>query len=118
MDWFWGGGRKKDEDPINSLKPELQQFLKEQQPRPYAPTETAATEPAKVQTEPLALPDTNLEFEDRPLPKESLYKDGRYKYLWKTYVPQDNVIAATSTTVERIVSAKKDRKQLISRAAF
>lgn len=118
MDWFWGGGKKKDDDPTKSLKPDLEQFLKEQQPRAYAPTQTATTQPARVQTEPLALPDTNLEFTDRPLPKESLYKDGRYKHLWKTYVPQDSVTAATTTTVERIVSAKKDRKQLISRAAF
>ena len=118
MSWFWGGGSKKDDDPTQSLNPELKQFLKDQQPRPYAPTERTTPEPAKPNRDPIVLPDTNLEDEHRPLPQESLFQDGRYKHLWNTYVPQDNVTAATSTTVERIVSAKKDRKQLISRAAF
>lgn len=118
MSWFWGGGSKKDEDPTKTLEPELKQFLKEQQPRPYAPTKTATPEPPKVEPDPVPLPDTNQEFEDRPLPRESLFQDGRYQHLWKTYVPQDNITAATNTTVERIITAKKDRKQLISRAAF
>jgi hypothetical protein len=119
MDWFWGGGsKKKDDDPTKSLKPELQQFLNEQQPRPYAHVETPAPKLSKVQKDPIQLPDTNQTFEDRPLPRESLFQDGRYKDIWKTYTPQDNITAATETTVERIITAKKERKQLISRAAF
>ena len=119
MDWLWGGSdKRKDGDPTKSLKPELQQFLKDQQPRPYVPVDTSKPEPSNFEKDPIPLPDTNQEFVDRPLPQESLFPDGRYKHIWKTYTPQDSITATTNTTVERIIDAKKDRKQLISRAAF
>jgi hypothetical protein len=47
-----------------------------------------------------------------------LFQDGRYKDIWKTYVPQDEITAATSTPVERVLASRKDRRQTIHRAAL
>lgn len=121
MPWFWGSNSGKD-DPTKSLDPDLKEFLDEQRPRPY----TTAEQPSKPQEESnkdvifpkLELPDSNKTYDDRPLPKESLFQDGRYKDLWKTYIPQTQIVAATSTPVERVISARKDRGSAIHHAAL
>ncbi|KAJ9503636.1 hypothetical protein H2202_000775 [Exophiala xenobiotica] len=120
MGWFWGwGGRNNQNDPAKSLDNDLKQFLDEQQPRPYVPAEApkAPETPAPKPPE-QALPDTNKSFEDRALPKESLFQDGRYRDLWKTYVPQNEMAVATTTPVERVLAARKDRRQTIHKAAL
>ncbi|KIX00165.1 uncharacterized protein Z518_10302 [Rhinocladiella mackenziei CBS 650.93] len=118
MGWFWGG-RNSQNDPAKSLDDDLKQFLKDQQPRPYVPAELPKpSEQQSLKTPEQAIPDTNKSFEDRDLPKESLFQDGRYKHIWKTYVPQDEIMTATTTPVERVLSAKKDRRQTIHKAAL
>src|SRR5271163_585387 len=116
MGWFWEG-KSNRRDPTESLSPDLKEFLKEQQPRPYVATQAPAPE-EKPERPQVALPDTNRQYDDRPLPKESLFQDGRYKDIWKTYIPQDEIMAATTTPVDRIIAARKDRRQLIQRAAM
>ncbi|OAL29449.1 hypothetical protein AYO20_09186 [Fonsecaea nubica] len=124
MGWFWGG-RNAQNDPAKALDDDLKQFLKEQQPRPYVPAEAPA-EPSEPPQNlaPTSKPseqtvaDAAQPPEDKPLPKESLFQDGRYKHIWKTYIPQDEIIAATSTPVERVLSARKDRNQSIHKAAL
>lgn len=117
MGWLWGG--KSKDDPAKSLDSDLKQFLDEQQPRPYVPAEPPKAPEKPAQTPPEEkLPDTNESFEDRPLPRESLFQDGRYKHIWKTYVPQNDITAATTTPVERVLAARKDRRQTIHRAAL
>jgi len=118
MGWFWGG-RGTQNDPTQSLDPDLKQFLNEQQPKPYLPAEVPVVkDEAKPEIPKPALPDTNKTFDDRPLPKESLFQDGRYRDLWKTYIPQNDITAATSTPVERVLAARKDRRAMIHRAAL
>ena len=119
MPWFWGGNNQ--DDPTKSLDADLKQFLKEQQPKPYVPIEVPsreAEEPKKVKGPPDSLPATTEGFEERPLPKESLFQDGRYKHLWKTYVPQAEIAAAAATPVEHVINARKDRRTGIHRAAL
>ena len=123
MGWFWG--TKSQNDPAQALDDDLKQFLKDQQPRPYLPADAPVTSPqppAKVDPNPkpaaAASPDAVQSPEDRPLPKESLFQDGRYKHLWKTYVPHDAIVAATTTPVERFIAARKDRDSTIHRAAM
>ncbi|KIW96608.1 uncharacterized protein Z519_01999 [Cladophialophora bantiana CBS 173.52] len=124
MGWFWGG-KSNQNDPAKDLDDDLKQFLKEQQPRPYVPAE-APIEPLQpseklsptVKPSEQIIPDTIPTAEERPLPKESLFQDGRYKHIWKTYIPQDEITAATSTPVERVLSARKDRNQSIHKAAL
>ncbi|EXJ78982.1 hypothetical protein A1O3_08482 [Capronia epimyces CBS 606.96] len=118
MGWFWGG-KSSENDPAQSLDNDLKQFLKDQQPRPYVPAELPkpADQPGPTPPE-QPLPDANKSFEDRPLPKESLFQDGRYKDLWKTYIPQNDIEVATATPVERVLAARKDRRQSIHKAAL
>lgn len=120
MPWFWGSSNG-DKDPTKSLDPDLKQFLEEQQPKSYTPTSQPPKqnerkkEPIQQQLDPLNSQQT---LEDRPLPKESLFQDGRYKHLWKTYVPQSEIENATVTPVERLISSKKDRRSAIHQAAL
>lgn len=112
MDWFWG--KKKQDDPTKSLNNDLKQFLDSQTPKPYVPAQSEATridEPKARQTE-------ESPPVERPLPKESLYQDGRYKDLWKTYVPQSEIEEATSNPAQRVMDAKKERKVSLSQAAL
>lgn len=120
MPWYWWGGKSGQDDPTKSLDPSLKEFLKEQQPRPYVPAEPpkkAEEAPATVQPE-VNLPDTNKTYTDRPVPPESLYQDGRYAHLWKTYTSQSDIVSKTSSPLERITAAKKGRKRAIHRAAL
>lgn len=117
MSWFWG--KKSEQDPTKSLDSDLKQFLDSQQPKPYIPAPRSTnqeTEPPIAKSDGPTQPDTKPE--DRPLPKESLFQDGRYKDLWKTYVPQRELVEVVSTPAERIMSAKKDRKASLSEAAL
>jgi len=123
MGWFWG--KNSQDDPAKTLDADLKQFLKDQQPRPYVPADPPI-EKSKSREEltpipkppPASTPDANQSSEERRLPRESLFQDGRYKHIWKTYTPQDEITAATSTPVERVLSARKDRNQTIHRAAL
>ena len=119
MDWFWNqwSGPKKN-DPVDKLDPGLKEFLKEQKPTKYETAPPPAPEAAPIEKKEVELPDTNKVFEDRPLPKESLYQDGRYSHLWKTYTPQAEVEAHHSTPTRRIYDAHKDRRQMVSHAAL
>jgi hypothetical protein len=122
MGWFWG--KNSQDDPAKALDDDLKQFLKEQQPRPYVPADPPVEQPKpqeKFDPTPkpsAAVADPSLSPEAKPLPKESLFQDGRYKHIWKSYVPQDDLAAATSTPVERVLSARKERNQSIHKAAL
>ena len=118
MSWFWGG-KKTAEDPTKSLDSDLKQFLDSQQPRPYATSEKPAQNEAHA-VEDKAPVKTRAELppEERPLPKESLFQDGRYKDLWKTYVPPSEMPDASTNPAQRVVDAKKDRKATLTQAAL
>ena len=120
MGWFWGASKNNNNnDPTQSLSADLKDFLKDQQPRPYVPADVPPPKPtATPEKPPKRLPDTNQKFEGRPLPRESLFQDGRYKDVWKTYTPQDDITATTISPIERIIAARKDRRELIHRAAL
>ena len=120
MGWFWWP-TKDENDPTKSLSPDLKDFLKDQQPRPYVPANAPEQHPEPAeqpQKPPQTLPDTNRKVEDRPLPRESLFQDGRYKDIWKTYTPQDEIAATSTSPLDRIISARKDRREMIHRAAL
>lgn len=119
MPWYWWGGKSEESDPAAALNPELKQFLKEQQPRPYIPADSHTSPP---QSQPKPQPESKEPIpptqEDQTVPPQSLYQDGRYAHLWKTYVPSSTIEAATTTPIDRIQAAKKERKQGIHRAAL
>ena len=121
MSWFWGSKSKQD-DPTQSLDADLKKFLDEQQPKPYTPTQLPAapsSDAIEAAKKPLfENPDSNKIHQDRPLPKESLFQDGRYAHLWKTYTPQMDVDAATEKPTDIITRTRKDRKSTISSASL
>lgn len=116
MSWFGFWEKKRDDDPTKSLDSDLKEFLDSQQPKPYTPAKVPAPKEA-VKSEP-EKPRTEVSPEDRGLPRESLFPDGRYKDIWKTYVPQKELDEAISTPAQRVVDAKKDRKSSLSQAAL
>ncbi|ERF72388.1 hypothetical protein EPUS_07550 [Endocarpon pusillum Z07020] len=133
MGWLWGGNKNNDDrDPTRSLDPTLKEFLNSQQPRPYVPAQAppaAQPQPQSPLPKPSPSPqsspnrspaDTNANVSpSNPIvPPASLFPDGRYAHLWSTYTPQDSITATTSSPLERLVSARKDRRELLSRAAL
>lgn len=122
MSWFWGNkGKGTQEDPAQNLNDDLKQFLDEQQTKPYSPAEIPKTIPNRQPPQPAGDPsatDTNEAPSARPLPKESLFQDGRYKDIWKTYVPQNDVYGVTGSPVDRVLAARKDRRQTIHKASL
>ena len=122
MGWLWGSKNGHD-DPMSTLDDDLKQFLKEQQPRPYvsdAPsnTPTAAKEPPAAEVHRVGVAQDIAPTSDSSVPQESLFQDGRYKDLWKTYVPQASIDTVTATPFERVIEARKDRRHAIHRAAL
>lgn len=119
MSWLWGS--KKDDDPTKSLDRDLKQFLDSQTSSKHAqaqpePQQRLKTETSKILT-PLQPHEQTLAPQDRPLPKESLFQDGRYKDLWRTYAPQANIEAVNESPAERVVQAKKERSTSLTQAA-
>lgn len=121
MSWFWGKSTK-DADPTKSLDRDLKEFLDSQQPRPYVTVDEAKqNQVGGGSSESIEKPKTRAELppEDRPLPKESLFQDGRYKELWKSYVPQSEIqVESTSNPAQRVMDVKKDRKASLTQVAL
>lgn len=59
--------------------------------------------------------------DEATVPRESLFQDGRYAHLWRTYRSQASVDASGKTDQDKlsdVVDAYKDRKAAIGRAAL
>ncbi|EKD14462.1 hypothetical protein MBM_07183 [Drepanopeziza brunnea f. sp. 'multigermtubi' MB_m1] len=133
MGWLWGSSgddSNKDKDPLRNLDPGLRDFLKKESPVKYSssnpPAATAtAPQPAAVPTPaPSQTPTTtSISAEDTgpQVPSQSLYKDGRYAHLWKTYQSQADAESTAKSDQEKIddvLQGYKDRKAGIGRAAL
>lgn len=137
MGWF-GSSSSNDktkpasEDPLSALDPELREFLKKESPVKYDTTNPSAppiprAEP-KAQKAPAAAaaapPSKTAEKEtdiEAKLPAQSLFPDGRYAHIWKTYQPQAEAEAAAKSDqekIEDIVQGYKYRKNQIGKAAL
>lgn len=132
MSWLWGSGNNdpSKDDPTKNLDPSLKEFLnKESHSKPTSTPSTTASAPpstdgapneyrSKIGLNPPAQPSTNS---DKPaVPAESLYQDGRYADIWKTYKPLSEIESTMKTDQERmfdVVDAYNDRRAQIGRAA-
>ncbi|KAL1646287.1 hypothetical protein SLS58_003243 [Diplodia intermedia] len=127
MGWFWGSSDSSaSADPAKQLDPGLQKFLEKessQQPQQQLPT-PAAPQPAQPSPTPSTAPQTPAGGGGTgtgPVPAESLYQDGRYAHLWKTYEPLTSIESRTRSDQEKlsdIVAAYNDRRANIGRAAL
>lgn len=125
LDSLWG---RRSDDPLQDFDPKVREFLRKEAPVKYdaskpkqdgqgqqpiagdsgaAPTPGAQTAPG--------------ETAPGSVPKESLYQDGRYAHLWKTYKPLGEVESETKSDHEKlqdVLDSFKSRKAAIGQAAL
>ncbi|KAH7059049.1 hypothetical protein B0J12DRAFT_594925 [Macrophomina phaseolina] len=135
MGWFWGssnGSSSAAADPAKQLDPSLKKFLeKESHPAnnaaaaassPSSHSATSALSPAVSPASPAPPEQQATTSATSPVvPSASLYPDGRFAHLWKTYEPLSAVEARTKSDQEKlsdIVTAYNDRRAGIGRAAL
>lgn len=133
MGWFWGSNSNQTQDPTTKLDPELQDYLKKERPATYTtndqslrqlPTQSTRT-PERLNTASNTSSADDKPVEDKPsddkpaVPAASLFPDGRYAHLWKTYKPLAEVEAAdTSNAAQRVIDKFKRRKDSVHAAAM
>ena len=124
MGWlpsFLGG--ENSSDPVRNLDPKLREFLEKESPVKYTTAEPspAARPPPPPQTK-HAQPSVAADGAAEPaVPSASLYKDGRYAHLWKTYRPLAQIEAETASDHDRLMNVLdgfKERKAAIGRTAL
>lgn len=115
MGWFWG---KSDDDPVKKLDPGLREYLEHEAPKKYVPPTPEAPKPVDTQSRPSQAPPTSESTEpSQPaIPSASLYPDGRYAHLWKTYKPPAS--EETQKGAERVIEKYKQRGDTVHRAAM
>lgn len=137
MGWFWGSSSPapngNTNDPYSKLDPALRDFLEKESPLKYK--DTAPKPPSDAAVEPdyraqlgLDKPGLTQETQNAPprpnqpaVPPESLYQDGRYAHLWKTYRPEAEIQSASKSDQDRmrdVFDAYSDRRAAIGRAAI
>ncbi|TVY58933.1 hypothetical protein LCER1_G000777 [Lachnellula cervina] len=126
MGWFWGSSddANKSQDALRDLDPSLRDFLKKESPIKYDTSNPPAAPQERPQApEPKAAAPISKPDENAPpgVPKASLYQDGRYAHLWKTYRPQAEVEAEGKSDQEKmmdILEGYQHRRAEIGRVAL
>ncbi|CAK7220799.1 hypothetical protein SBRCBS47491_004311 [Sporothrix bragantina] len=134
MGWFdsvFGGGSSgSSSDPLAKLDPKLREFLEKESPLKYQQQQEQQQQQQqqqqkqKQQQAQQSQPPTQqptAASSQSAVPSESLYQDGRYADLWKTYRPLAAVEADTKNEHERlmdVLDAYKDRRAQIGRTAL
>ncbi|KAK1145336.1 hypothetical protein N8T08_004211 [Aspergillus melleus] len=116
MGWFWG--KSDQEDPVKKLDPGLREYLEHEAPKKYVPTTPEPPKPVDTQKQPSqAPPVSDADESSQPaLPSASLYPDGRYAHLWKTYKPPAG--EESQKGAERVIEKYKQRGDTVHRAAM
>ncbi|KAL4926564.1 uncharacterized protein BDV17DRAFT_269057 [Aspergillus undulatus] len=117
MGWFWGS---KDEDPVKKLDPGLRAYLENEAPKKYVPGSQSAS---TVEQQPLPSNHASSAPSASPpphaVPSASLYPDGRYADLWKTYKPPEaDEAGPDSKAIPSLNAHAKQRKTMVKRAAM
>lgn len=140
LDGWWG---RRSDDPLQDLDPKAREFLRKESPIKYdgssnkpraqgqdATTATTNSPPEVARAAAAAATTTSEQAQTTApqaaddsgaVPNESLYKDGRYAHLWKTYRPLAEVESETKTDTEKlqdVLEAFKARKAAIGTAAL
>lgn len=140
MGWFWDSkpSTSSQQDAYQNLDPSLRNFYDQEstsQSQSQTPLPKSKDQPTSADGAPstyrsqvglnspgLSLEEQNALPQDRPaVPSESLYQDGRYAHLWKSYRPYDEISSVSKTDQDKladVVSQYKDRKAAIGRAAL
>jgi len=114
-----------DGDPLRDLDPGLREFLKSQSPVKYEPESYSgeATSAQPVAVPPIQQQSQTLQEEPPADPShaKSLFKDGRYDHLWKTYKPLAEVEAASKSDQEKlmdVLAGYKDKTAAVKKGAM
>lgn len=114
MGWFWGSN---DEDPVKKLDPGLRKYLENEAPKKYVPGSPADEEQAQQSKASSSEPDPSSTAS--AVPSQSLFPDGRYADLWKTYKPPAADEAGPETSgVPAMKAQNKQRHAMLKRAAM
>lgn len=127
MGWFWGSSNN-NADLVKDLDPSLRAFLEKESPVKYEPTPTTERPTASVEPQTYRSrvfgPDQDQKSRERSpsaVPPQSLYQDGRYADLWKSYRPLQDIENATKSDQDKlqdVLEGFKERKAQIGRAAL
>lgn len=123
LDSIWG---RRSDDPLQDFDPKIREFLKKESPVKYdkKPSQDDQTPVAQQAVAAAATPaERTAGNEPAPnaVPRESLYQDGRYAHLWKTYRPLSEIEGETKSDHEKlqdVLDAFKSRKAAIGAAAL
>lgn len=123
LDSIWG---RRSDDPLQDFDPKVREFLKRESPVKYdkKPSQHGQNPVAQQALAGAATPaDGAAGIEPAPnaVPRESLYPDGRYAHLWKTYRPLGEIESETKSDHEKlqdVLDAFKSRKAAIGAAAL
>jgi hypothetical protein len=120
MGWLpsiFGGG--KSSSPVDQLDPKLREFLEKESPIKYNASKSQSTEAASSKdASPTVAGKAGTED---TVPAESLYQDGRYAHLWKSYRPLEQLEEENSTEHDKLMTvleAFKERKVALGKAAM
>ncbi|POS77551.1 hypothetical protein DHEL01_v204051 [Diaporthe helianthi] len=125
LDSLWG---RRSDDPLQDLDPKVREFLRKEVPVKYdgsKPEQDGQDQQAIEGGPGPATTSTNQKARGSPssntVPKESLYQDGRYAHLWKTYKPLGEIENETKSDHEKlqdVLDSFKGRKAAIGQAAL
>jgi hypothetical protein len=145
MGWLGGWfGSSNESDPLGRLDPQTREYLERESPVKYttvtdqqrrerevqeraaAAAAAAAAEQQKQKLQQKSKQQGLKEGEEEEegklkVPPQSLFQDGRYAHLWKTYRPQAEVEAEGKSDHEKlqdVLEGFKERRGLIGRAAL
>lgn len=120
--WFGSSSASQSSDPLGNLDPKVREFLAKESPVKYSAASDLEKglkeEREKQHQERLA---RQKEREEAKVPRESLYQDGRYAHLWKTYRPLAAIEGESKSDHEKlmdVLDGYKERKNAIGRAAL
>ncbi|KAH6990856.1 hypothetical protein BKA56DRAFT_573262 [Ilyonectria sp. MPI-CAGE-AT-0026] len=116
-------GTDKSEDPLGKLDPKLREFLEKESPVKYSATQHSSPTTA---SQPQPHDDGNAPVAEAgaqapSVPSASLFQDGRYANIWKTYRPLAQIEAETASDHDKlmgVLEGYKERKEAIGRAAL
>ncbi|PHH83217.1 hypothetical protein CDD82_2989 [Ophiocordyceps australis] len=125
MGWLSGIFGSKS-DPLSSLDPKLREYIEKESPLKYTPSKPAPPPPPPPRTPSQAESQsgdkvTAGDAAKPVVPAASLYQDGRYAHLWKTYRPLAEIEEETASDHDKMMSvfeAFKERKAMLGRAAM
>lgn len=113
MGWFWSDNKS---DPVKKLDPGLREYLEQETPDKYVPASAAKKPSTPAQT---PQPQEQADPSKPTVPTASLYQDGRYADLWKTYKPPTSVDGYSDARgAERVIEHHKERGDTVQRAAM